>query len=89
VEAQTLNWPLEETEPNMATAIRERKVDLVINVPKDNGEIELRNDYLIRRMAIDFEVPLFTNVKVARQFAESLAYTAGRGLEIKSWEEYR
>jgi len=89
VDAQTLNWPLEESEPNMATAIRERKVDLVINVPKDNGEIELRNDYLIRRMAIDFEVPLFTNVKVARQFAESLAYTAGRGLEIKSWEEYR
>ena len=89
VEAVPLHWPLEETEPNMATAIRDRRVDLVINVPKDNGEIELRNDYLIRRMAIDFEVPLFTNVKVARQFAESLAYAAKRGVEIKSWEEYR
>jgi carbamoyl-phosphate synthase large subunit len=40
-------------------------------------------------MAIDFEVPLFTNVKVARQFAESLAYAGKRGVEIKSWEEYR
>jgi carbamoyl-phosphate synthase large subunit len=88
VEAQALNWPLEEDEPNMATAIRERKVDLVINVPKDNGELELRNDYLIRRMAIDFEVPLFTNVKVARQFAESLAYARRHGVEIRSWEEY-
>jgi carbamoyl-phosphate synthase large subunit len=89
VEAVPLFWPLEETEPNMATAIRDRMVDLVINVPKDNGEIELRNDYLIRRMAIDFEVPLFTNVKVARQFAESLAYAGKRGVEIKSREEYR
>lgn len=89
IRATALDWPLEETEPNMATAIRERSVDLVINVPKDNGETELRNDYLIRRMAVDFDVPLFTNVKAARQFAESLAWVKKRGVEIKSWEEYR
>ena len=89
VASTPLYWPLEETEPNMASVIRERKVDLVINVPKDNGETELRNDYLIRRTAIDYEVPLFTNVKVARQFAESLSYAQKHGVEIKSWEEYR
>jgi carbamoyl-phosphate synthase large subunit len=89
VEATTLHWPLDKEEPNIATMLRERRVDLVINVPKDNGETELRNDYLIRRMAIDFDVPLFTNVKVARQFAESLAYARRRGVEIRPWEAYR
>ncbi|MBU0927419.1 MAG: carbamoyl-phosphate synthase (glutamine-hydrolyzing) large subunit [Spirochaetes bacterium] len=89
VASTPLHWPLEGAEPNIATLLRERRVDLVINVPKDNGETELRNDYLIRRMAVDYDVPLFTNVKVARQFAESLAYAAERGVEIKAWEEYR
>jgi len=89
VAATTLHWPLEAEEPNIATMLRERRIDLVINVPKDNGETELRNDYLIRRMAIDYDVPLFTNVKVARQFAESLAYARERGLEIRPWEDYR
>ena len=89
VEAKPLHWPLEEAEPNIATMLKERAVDLVINVPKNNGETELRNDYLIRRMAVDFDVPLFTNVKAAKQFAESLAYAKEKGLEIKAWEEYR
>jgi carbamoyl-phosphate synthase large subunit len=86
---RTPHWPLEEAEPNIATMLKERKVDLVINVPKNNGETELKNDYLIRRMAVDFDVPPFTNVKAARQFAESLAYAKEKGLEIKAWEEYR
>jgi carbamoyl-phosphate synthase large subunit len=89
IQAEALHWPLDGTEPNITTLIRERRVDLVINVPKDNGETELRNDYLIRRMAIDYDIPLITNVKVARQFAESLAHAALRGIEIKAWEEYR
>lgn len=89
VAAKPLHWPLEEVEPNIATMLRERKIDLVINVPKNNGETELKNDYLIRRMAVDFDVPLFTNVKAAKQFAESLAYAKEKGLEIKSWEEYK
>lgn len=89
VEAEALSWPLEEGEPNIATLLRERRVDLVVNVPKNNGETELRNDYLIRRMAVDLDIPLITNVKVARLFAEALALERERGLEIKAWEEYR
>lgn len=89
VHAEALNWPLESKEPNIATMIKKREVDLVINIPKNNGEKELKNDYLIRRMAIDFDVPLFTNVKVAKQFTEALAYKKAKGLEIKAWEEYR
>lgn len=89
VKATALNWPLESKEPNIATMIKSRAVDMVINIPKNNRQTELRNDYLIRRLAIDFDIPLFTNIKVARQFIESLVYKEQRGLEIKAWEEYR
>jgi carbamoyl-phosphate synthase large subunit len=62
---------------------------MIINIPKNNRETELRNDYIIRRMAIDFDIPLFTNIKVAREFIDALAYERRRGLEIKAWEDYR
>jgi carbamoyl-phosphate synthase large subunit len=96
VPATALNWPLESKEPNIATFIKQREVDMIINIPKNNRETELKNDYLIRRMAIDFDIPLFTNIKVAREFIDALVYerekSASRkdgSLEIKAWEEYR
>ncbi|HOX31919.1 MAG TPA: carbamoyl-phosphate synthase (glutamine-hydrolyzing) large subunit [Spirochaetales bacterium] len=89
VPARALRWPLERAEPNIATMLRGREFDLVINIPKSNGERELRNDYIIRRMAIDFDIPLVTDIKVARRLAEALAQERSRGLEIKAWEEYR
>ncbi|NLJ10119.1 MAG: carbamoyl phosphate synthase large subunit, partial [Treponema sp.] len=89
VKATALNWPLESKEPNIATMIKSRAVDMVINIPKNNRQTELRNDYLIRRLAVDFDIPLFTNIKVARQFIDSLVYKEEKGLEIKAWEEYR
>jgi carbamoyl-phosphate synthase large subunit len=88
VPATALNWPLESKEPNIAAFIRRRELDLIINVPKNNRETELRNDYLIRRMAVDFDIPLFTNIKVAREFIDALAETRETGLEIKAWEFY-
>uniref|UniRef100_A0A7C3E7P4 Carbamoyl-phosphate synthase (Glutamine-hydrolyzing) large subunit n=1 Tax=Gracilinema caldarium TaxID=215591 RepID=A0A7C3E7P4_9SPIR len=89
VKATALNWPLESKEPNIATMIKSRAVDMVINIPKNNRQTELKNDYLIRRLAVDFDIPLFTNIKVARQFIDSLVYKEQKGLEIKAWEEYR
>jgi carbamoyl-phosphate synthase large subunit len=89
VKATALNWPLESKEPNIATMIKSRAVDMVINIPKNNRQTELKNDYLIRRLAVDFDIPLFTNIKVARQFIDSLVYKEEKGLEIKAWEEYR
>jgi carbamoyl-phosphate synthase large subunit len=83
-----LNWPLESKEPNMAGFIKRREVDMVINIPKNNRETELKNDYFIRRLAVDFDIPLFTNVKVAKQFIDALDYRRKNGLEIKAWEEY-
>jgi carbamoyl-phosphate synthase large subunit len=84
-----LNWPLESKEPNIASCIKNREVDMIINIPKNNRETELKNDYIIRRMAVDFDIPLFTNIKAAREFIDALAETRETGLEIKAWEEYR
>jgi carbamoyl-phosphate synthase large subunit len=92
---KALNWPLESKEPNIATYIKRREVDMIINIPKNNRETELKNDYIIRRMAIDFDIPLFTNIKVAREFIDALvnarlssADGTTAALEIKAWEEY-
>ncbi|GHV91253.1 carbamoyl-phosphate synthase (glutamine-hydrolyzing) [Spirochaetia bacterium] len=94
ISATALNWPLESREPNIAGFIKRREIDMIINIPKNNRETELKNDYIIRRMAVDFDIPLFTNIKVAREFIDALAYNKERGggaaaLEIKAWEEYR
>jgi carbamoyl-phosphate synthase large subunit len=88
VSTTALHWPLERKEPNIATMLRAREFDLVINVPKDNRDTELRNDYLIRRMAIDFDIPLITDIKVAKQFTDALLFNREKGLEIRPWEEY-
>jgi carbamoyl-phosphate synthase large subunit len=94
VPSRPLNWPLESREPNIAGFIKRREIDMIINIPKNNRETELKNDYIIRRMAVDFDIPLFTNIKVARQFIDALAEyrekgQAGNAPEIKAWEEYR
>jgi carbamoyl-phosphate synthase large subunit len=93
IPVKALNWPLESKEPNIAGFIKRRQVDMIINIPKNNRETELKNDYLIRRMAVDFDIPLFTNIKVAKEFIDALADAGGGGgsakLEIKAWEEYR
>ena len=89
VPARALNWPLESREPNIAGYIKRREVDMIINIPKNNRETELRNNYLIRRLAVDYDIPLFTNIKVAKEFIDAMAWEKERGVEIKSWEEYK
>jgi carbamoyl-phosphate synthase large subunit len=94
IPVKALNWPLESREPNIAGFIKRREVDLIINIPKNNRETELRNDYLIRRLAVDYDIPLFTNIRVAREFIDAIALArlkggGGAALEIKAWEEYR
>ncbi|MCX8014169.1 MAG: hypothetical protein N3A02_07765, partial [Rectinema sp.] len=84
-----VHWPLKKAEPNIMTMLRRREFDLVINIPKNNLRRELTNDYVIRRMAVDLNIPLFTNIKTARQYIESLAHVRRSGLEIKAWQEYQ
>jgi len=86
VDAVVLNWPLGADEPKTIDYIKEQKLDLVINIPKNFQEDELTNDYIIRRAAVDYNVPLITNRQIAMRLAEALA--AKPTLEIKSWREY-
>ena len=70
------------------STIADGKVDLVINIPKNFQEEEVTNDYLVRRQAVDFGVPLVTNVKLAKRLVEAFQGKGRQGLRIKSWEEY-
>lgn len=84
-----VHWPLEKLEPNILSMMRAREFDLIINIPKNNRQRELKNDYLIRRMAVDLNIPLFTNVKTARQYVESLKFLKHHPIEIEAWDAYR
>jgi carbamoyl-phosphate synthase large subunit len=88
VKADVLYWPLENKEPNALTYIADGKIDLVINIPKNIEKEELDNDYLIRRKAVDFDVPLITNLQLAKRFAEAIYRTKFEDLNVKSWDEY-
>jgi len=83
-----LHWPLDGEEPNVMTWISEGKLDLVINIPKNVERKELENDYLIRRKAVDFGVPLITNIQLAKRLCEALTALTPEDLKIKAWDEY-
>jgi len=84
----TLNWPLEEEEPNAITYLEDGRIDLVINIPKSAERAELTNGYLIRRKAIDHNIPLITNLQLAKRLVKTLQSKSIDNLKIKSWDEY-
>jgi carbamoyl-phosphate synthase large subunit len=83
-----VHWPLENCSPNAVELIESRKVDLVINIPKNYQETELTNDYYIRRKAVDFGIPLLTNIQLANRLAESLSRKQFSDLGIKELQAY-
>jgi carbamoyl-phosphate synthase large subunit len=89
VEAEIAYWPDENKSPNTIELIRSREVDLVVNIPKDLSTTELNNDYSIRRNAVDFNVPLLTNARLASAFILAFCRMSIDDLEIKSWDEYK
>jgi len=89
VEAEVAYWPDENKSPNTIELIRSREVDLVINIPKDLSDTELNNDYSIRRNAVDFNVPLITNSRLASAFILAFCRLGEDQLAIKSWDEYK
>jgi carbamoyl-phosphate synthase large subunit len=89
IEAHVAFWPDENKSPNTVDLIRSREVDLVINIPKDLTDKELTNDYTIRRTAVDFNVPLITNARLASAFILAFCRMNIDDLAIKSWDEYR
>jgi carbamoyl-phosphate synthase large subunit len=88
INAEVLHWPLDKKEPNTLSYIADGKIDLVINIPKNIEREELDNDYLIRRKAVDFDIPLITNLQLAKRFVESISRTSFEDLQVKSWDEY-
>ena len=88
VRAEVLHWPDSELKPNTLDYIKEKKIDLVVNIPKNLSETELNNDYTIRRSAIDFNIPLITNARLASAFIQAFCRLDKKDIKIKSWNEY-
>ena len=83
-----MGWPDEGTENNVMDMISEHKFDMIINVPKNHTKRELTNGYRIRRAAIDHNIPLMTNVRLAKAFIEAFCAMSLEDIKIKSWQEY-
>ncbi len=88
IPVQSVHWPLEGKSPNALELIQKRKVDLVVNIPKDASDEELENDYIIRRSAVDHGIPLVTNIQLAERLANAICEKDLESLEIRSWDEY-
>jgi carbamoyl-phosphate synthase large subunit len=89
IAVDVLHWPLDKKEPNAVTYLADGRIDLVINIPKNTERSELTNGYLIRRQAIDHNIPLITNLQLAKRFVKSIQTKKMDHLKIKSWEEYQ
>ena len=90
VKATAVGWPDEEHKdiPNVMQMIADHKFDLIVNIPKNHTKRELTNGYRIRRGAIDHNIPLFTNARLASAFIEAFCTMSQDQLQIKSWQEY-
>ncbi len=88
VKATAVAWPDEEGENNVMNMIAEHKFDLIVNVPKNHTKRELTNGYRIRRGATDHNIPLMTNVRLAKAFIEAFCTLSLEDIKIKSWQEY-
>jgi carbamoyl-phosphate synthase large subunit len=83
-----LHWPGDNREPNTLDFLKQKKIDLVINIPKNLSKSELDNDYRIRRSAVDFNIPLITNARLASAFIYSVCKIDINLIGIKSWDAY-
>ena len=83
-------WPSEEgKQPQALTMLHEKKIDMVVNIPRDLSAGELDNGYKIRRAAIDLNTTLITNARLASAFIEAFCTLTVDDIQIKSWQEYR
>ena len=89
VEATTVSWPDEEKEHNVMDMMSKHKFDLIVNIPKNHTRRELTNGYKIRRGAIDHNIPLITNARLASAFIEAFCEMKETDIPIKSWQEYK
>ncbi len=89
IENTLLHWPDEEDrQPNITNYIKEKKIDLVVNIPKNHTTRELNNGYKIRRNSIDFNIPLITNARVASAFIYAICKYKQEDVSVTSWDKY-
>ena len=89
IENTLVYWPSEEgQQPQALDMLREHKIDMVVNIPKDLTVSELSNGYKIRRAAIDLNVPLITNSRLASAFINAFCTLSIDDIDIKAWGEY-
>ena len=83
-----LYWPDEAQQPNVMDCLRRKQFGLVVNIPKNHTVRELDNGYKIRRAAVDFNIPLITNARLASAFIYAFCKVRKEDLAIKAWDEY-
>lgn len=88
IENTLVYWPSEQGQPQALDMLHDKQIDMVVNVPKNLSTGELTNGYKIRRAAIDLNIPLITNARLASAFIYAFCTTKLEDLEIKSWQEY-
>ncbi|MPN09265.1 Carbamoyl-phosphate synthase large chain [bioreactor metagenome] len=89
IPATMVRWGDEIGQPNVIDMINNREFDLVINIPKDLSRDELNSDFLIRRTAIDRNIPLITNSRLATSFLEAICEKNIDDIKLRSWDEYK
>ena len=88
IKTTDVNWPDEDGENNIQQMIANKQFDLIINIPKDVTRRELTNGYIIRRGAVDYNIPLITNARLASAFITAFCTMSLDEMHIKSWNEY-
>jgi carbamoyl-phosphate synthase large subunit len=89
INAIAVGWPDEGAEMNIMDMISKHGFDLVVNIPKNHTHRELTNGYKIRRAAIDHNIPLITNARLASAFIQACCELKDGKIQIKSWQEYK
>lgn len=89
IENTRVYWPGENATPQAITLLHNKEIDMVVNIPKNLSSGELTNGYKIRRAAIDLNIPLLTNTRLASAFINAFCTIGINDLAIKSWNEYK
>ena len=89
IDSTLVYWPSEEGQPQALDMLRKKEIDMVVNIPKNLTAGELTNGYKIRRAAIDLNIPLITNARLASAFINAFCTLDVEDIAIKSWAEYK
>ena len=88
IESTRAYWPDQEGAPQALDLLHNHEIDLVVNIPRNNSDKEITNGYRIRRAAVDLNIPLITNARLASAFIRAFTSLSVDDIEIRPWNEY-